>query len=121
MDYKTLLFSFEGRINRAKYWGGSLLLGILPILIILVFSAADQMFIGLILCGIYSLIVIYPAFAIAAKRWHDRDKSAVWILIGFIPIIGSIWVFIECGCLKGTTGDNRYGSDPLEVLTNVEE
>jgi uncharacterized membrane protein YhaH (DUF805 family) len=50
--------------------------------------------------------------AIYVKRWQDRDKSGWWILIGFVPIIGGIWAFVECGCLRGTMGDNRYGPDP---------
>jgi uncharacterized membrane protein YhaH (DUF805 family) len=47
------------------------------------------------------------------KRWHDRDKSAWWILIGLIPFIGWIWVLVEVGFLKGTDGPNRFGEDPV--------
>ncbi|WP_435050934.1 DUF805 domain-containing protein [Desulfosarcina widdelii] len=24
-------------------------------------------------------------------RWHDRDKSGLWILIKIVPIIGLLW------------------------------
>ena len=44
------------------------------------------------------------------KRFHDRDKSGWWVLIGLIPIIGAIWLLIELGFLKGTPGPNRFGS-----------
>jgi uncharacterized membrane protein YhaH (DUF805 family) len=43
------------------------------------------------------------------KRFHDRDKSGWWVLIGLIPIIGAIWLPIELGFLKGTPRPNRFG------------
>ena len=38
---------------------------------------------------------IWISLAVSVKRWHDRDKSGWWILIGLVPLIGSIWQFIE--------------------------
>jgi uncharacterized membrane protein YhaH (DUF805 family) len=35
------------------------------------------------------------------------------MLVMLIPIIGSIWLFIETGLLRGTIGPNRYGGDPV--------
>lgn len=61
----------------------------------------------------FALVALYPAICVSIKRWHDRDKSGWWVLIGLIPIIGAIWVLIECGILKGTEGPNRFGPDPL--------
>ncbi|MEA1950962.1 MAG: DUF805 domain-containing protein [Planctomycetota bacterium] len=65
--------------------------------------------------GFIMLIFYFPilwiSLAIQAKRWHDRDKSAWWILIGFVPLIGPIWVLIEVGCLRGKYGPNQYGAD----------
>ena len=121
------LFSFEGRINRAKYWaffGLSILLmlAFTAVAAVLGIALADPkdpsaaQIVGTIL-GLLQMILFLPymvaAFAIGVKRWHDRGKSGWWILIGFIPLIGPIWTFIECGCLKGTQGDNRFGPDPL--------
>jgi uncharacterized membrane protein YhaH (DUF805 family) len=34
-------------------------------------------------------------------------------LIGILTLIGSIWTLVECGFLRGTAGDNRFGPDPL--------
>jgi uncharacterized membrane protein YhaH (DUF805 family) len=33
-------------------------------------------------------------------------------LITFVPIIGGLWTFVECGCLDGTPGSNRFGPSP---------
>ncbi|MDK1018188.1 MAG: DUF805 domain-containing protein [Actinomycetota bacterium] len=56
---------------------------------------------------------LWAGLAIAIKRWHDRDKSGWWILIGLVPIIGGFWALIETRFLTGTQGENRYGPDPL--------
>ena len=69
---------------------------------------------GLILLVVY-VLALWIGLAIAAKRWHDRNKSAWWILIVFVPVVGGLWYLIECGFLKGTTGPNKFGSDPLGV------
>ncbi|MDB6117012.1 MAG: hypothetical protein JWO08_793 [Verrucomicrobiaceae bacterium] len=52
---------------------------------------------------------------IQVKRWHDLDKSGWWVLFNFLPFIGGIITFINCGCLKGTKGPNRFGDDPLAL------
>jgi uncharacterized membrane protein YhaH (DUF805 family) len=61
---------------------------------------------------VLQVLLIWPSLAVSAKRWHDRDKSAWWILVGLIPIIGNIWILIENGFLRGTEGSNRFGDDP---------
>jgi uncharacterized membrane protein YhaH (DUF805 family) len=122
-DWKWLLFSFDGRARRGEYWKGTLLL------VLLVFATVLAIAIPFGLSGLFEgdepplvffivlLLLMVPVFwsslAISVKRWHDRGKSGAWVLIGLIPYIGSIWAFIECGCLRGTSGDNAYGSDPL--------
>ena len=77
-------------------------------------SQADSEMSGAALATMLVLLVpaIWIGFALGVKRWHDRDKSGWWILIGMIPIVGPIWTFVECGCLRGTVGPNNYGQDP---------
>lgn len=119
MDWKWLLRSYDGRINRAKFWaaiGVFVVVGILAMLIDLLLGTTIDLGGGGEL-GIVSLIVsllsIYCALAVYAKRWHDRDKSGWWSLIGLVPFIGGIWILIELGILEGTRGANRFGPDPL--------
>jgi len=116
---KDMLFSFEGRISRKPYWMWILFIIIGTIVTITI----DIMILGESIeeTGgftpvyiIFSLLTIWPSLAIQAKRWHDRDKSAWWILITLIPVIGPIWALVENGFLVGTDGDNRFGSNPLQ-------
>ena len=58
------------------------------------------------------VVACWITLALEVKRWHDRDKSWVWLFVGFIPLIGWLWVLIECGFLDGTPGANRFGPSP---------
>ena len=62
-----------------------------------------------------SIVALWPSLAIQAKRWHDRDKSAWWLLMNFLPIIGPIWILVENGFLAGTDGENRYATTTNSV------
>lgn len=116
MDWKYLLTSFEGRINRAKFWAclGVLVVGSIIAVIIdnLLGTTFNDMPYGFVY-SLYGLAMIYPVLSIYAKRWHDRDKSGWWTLIGLVPVIGGIWLLVELGILEGTKGANRFGPDPL--------
>ncbi len=122
---QSLLFSFQGRVNRGKFW---LVHVVMWVVVLVVFSAifgsaalsSDPRLAfqsvgpvgGLVLFVVY-VLAIWIGLAVAAKRWHDRNKSAWWILIAFVPLVGGLWYLIECGFLKGTTGPNKFGPDPL--------
>jgi len=115
MDWKYLFTSLEGRIGRQNFWTGVLVMiagSIIAAVLDSIIGTRTETGIGII--GIiYGIAMIYPGIMLYAKRWHDRGKSGWWTLIGLIPIIGSIWIFVELGLLKGTEGPNQYGPDPV--------
>ena len=51
---------------------------------------------------------------IAAWRLHDIGRTGWWILIGFVPLIGSI-VLLVFALLDSQPGDNQYGANPKGV------
>jgi uncharacterized membrane protein YhaH (DUF805 family) len=113
MDFQQFYLSAQGRVNRKQWW----LWLILPVFVVsLILSIIDgamgtfdpESGLGL-LSGIWTLIILIPSILVHIKRFHDRDKSGWWVLIGLIPIIGAIWLLIELGFLAGTPGPNRYG------------
>lgn len=109
-----LLFFFQGRIPRRVYWGAYLSTTLFFYLGMFVLGAVfgeESTAAGVGFFALY-LPMLWVFLAITVKRWHDRGKSGFWVLIGFIPIIGGIWQFIETGCLRGTVGPNEYGEDP---------
>ena len=111
LTFKQILFSVHGRIPRSTWWLYGILGQIACILPGLLLSAASPD-IGAVVLLIGYIPAIWISIAVNAKRWHDRNKSGWWSLVGIIPL-GGIWVLIECGILAGTPGNNQYGSNPL--------
>jgi uncharacterized membrane protein YhaH (DUF805 family) len=112
MDLTALLFSFRGRINRKPYWQCICVALFLDMAVSFVTVPFDEFVQGAAQAGLLAALA-WPMLALQAKRWHDRDKSAWWLLVNLIPYVGVIWVIIECGVLRGTGGANRFGPDPL--------
>jgi uncharacterized membrane protein YhaH (DUF805 family) len=122
LSLKQMLFSFEGRIRRGQYWAYVLGGSAISMLVLVAFTAlvmgltqgasADRRS----TLATYVLLALYPPMiwmgaALQAKRWHDRNRSAWWMLLGAIPL-ANIWVMIEVGFLAGTPGSNDYGPPP---------
>jgi uncharacterized membrane protein YhaH (DUF805 family) len=92
-----------------------------------------------------SVTFLYISSAISVKRLHDRNRSGWWAILylglpALLALIMGIaagaketlegWpaalmipyfillivTFVELACLKGTTGPNKYGPDPLAGL-----
>jgi uncharacterized membrane protein YhaH (DUF805 family) len=110
MDYAAFLFSFEGRINRAKFWWAGLIIVCWMILLSALmfavtgalgiatnksfgFSTDDIIFDPASLRSLSSADVLPLCFkavgtplflwvyvATSIKRLHDRDKSAWWMI-----------------------------------------
>ena len=122
MSFTQKLFSWNGRLRRRDFWLLSILNAVVFGVLINVIAAAlggmvDPNHPGQINSAALPAFILYVpelyiAFAIQAKRWHDRDKGAIWVLINLIPIIGGLWALIECGFLDGTPGPNRFGASP---------
>ncbi len=121
MDWKTLLFSPSGRINRARYWitlliiDAAFMVVYLPVVLSIDKDLGPNAIQGifLVVVGILGIALSYCGIILAIKRFHDRGKSGWWVLISLVPLIGGLWFLIECGFLRGTTGRNRFGADPL--------
>jgi uncharacterized membrane protein YhaH (DUF805 family) len=144
MDFGYILTSTEGRIPRSQWWAGVVIIAVIGIVLALVIGwVFGPTMIGLIATLILQVLLIYPSYALSAKRFQDRNKPGGLALIGiglgilltlarvvglsnpFAPtaidwilnialLIVGIWYLIELGCLRGTVGQNDYGPDPLE-------
>jgi uncharacterized membrane protein YhaH (DUF805 family) len=134
MNLQTFL-SFDGRIPRKTFWLAFLVMLVISwILQLIAFSifgggmmamdpnmspeaqaeAMSNAMSGMMLpLGLVILLTLWPSLAVYTKRWHDRNKSGWWSLILFVPLIGSIWMLVELGFLRGTEGANRFGPDPI--------
>lgn len=130
------LFEFEGRISRKKFWLGGLFSGLIMVAAVLV--ALGIYFLALYLLDIdlpntkqrnadltpliplflitlvAGCLTIWVLFALLVKRMHDLGRAGSRLYLLLIPIIGQIWILIECGFHEGQKSTNTYGPDPLK-------
>jgi uncharacterized membrane protein YhaH (DUF805 family) len=134
VDFGLLLFGFQGRINRAKYWVATITYISLTITLVGLgfFFSFNTIF--FIIAAIVFIAMTVSGIAVGLKRLHDRDMSGWWLLVFYllppvldgigrgigVPVIFSlagsavsIWALVVLGFLRGTTGANQYGPDPL--------
>jgi uncharacterized membrane protein YhaH (DUF805 family) len=104
MDWGNYLFGFDGRINRAKIWifiaiaiVAYLVFGILFSVIFggsifflmmmaatrpaALFASGGPAIAGVIAFCAFYLFIFYVGLAVSAKRLHDRNKGAIWLVI----------------------------------------
>lgn len=123
MNYQQLLFSFNGRIRRLHYWLAAIGAGVVYGVIATIGLMLGTMLshgegpgaIGWLIYAVVLFFAAWTGFALQIKRWHDRDKSWVWIFINLIPLIGAVWTLVEVGFLDGTPGPNRFGPSPKGI------
>jgi uncharacterized membrane protein YhaH (DUF805 family) len=144
MDFSYILSSTQGRIPRSQWWAGLVVLVIIGVVLALIITwLLGPTTVGLIATLILQVILLYPSYALSAKRFQDRDKpgglaligiglgivqtlarlvglsnpyapTAIDYILGIALLIVGIWYLIELGILRGTVGPNSYGPDPLE-------
>jgi uncharacterized membrane protein YhaH (DUF805 family) len=110
---------FTGRARRKEYWY-FVLFNIIACIILGVIDRVTGSFsreVGMgLLGGIYSLAVLIPGIAVCVRRLHDTDRSAWWLLIALIPIIGAIVLLIFM-VQDSKPGENRFGPNPKGATT----
>jgi uncharacterized membrane protein YhaH (DUF805 family) len=101
--------AFSGRASRSEYWWVALVLGVvgfvLQILTGLLGAAGSTStssgnvpgpgaVVGLILIIVFYLAVLIPSIALLVRRLHDGNFSGWIVLLGLIPGLGGLALFI---------------------------
>jgi uncharacterized membrane protein YhaH (DUF805 family) len=102
---------FDGRARRTEYWM-FFLINIIIVIVLNVIGMAVKA--GAFVGDIYGLALLIPSLAVGVRRLHDSGRSGWWLLIGLIPLIGTI-ILIVFLATEGQEGDNPYGPDPKQV------
>ena len=113
-------FDFKGRSTRSEYWWWLLFVVLAGIALTIVdmgigtynYESADGL-----LSGLFKLATLIPGLALGARRLHDINKSAWWLLMWLsflliIPMIIPVIVLLVWAARQGDNGTNRYGPDP---------
>lgn len=111
--------NFSGRTPRSGFWYWTLFVAIVVLVTILLdvrlFDLEEK---GIPpITALAYLVLILPTLAVGARRLHDIDFRAWWLLLHLVPIGGIVLIIFAC--LGGTPGPNRFGPDPLagDLLT----
>ncbi len=63
------------------------------------------------LAGIFAIGSFIPLLAVAIRRLHDTGKTGWWVLLGLIPLVGTI-ILIIFYAQKGQPEANAHGEPP---------
>ncbi len=98
---------FSGRARRSEYWYFTLFNFLMAVIV----GIIDGIIGYPILTILYVLAIIIPGMAMAVRRLHDTGKSGWYLLIGLIPLIGTI-ILIVFYVTDSDSGENQYGLNP---------
>jgi len=103
--------TFRGRASRSEYWFWTLFAVLLTVAGYIADTALFESPDPGLFAPLVSLGLFLPGWAISIRRLHDLDRTGWWLLLA-LTVVGIILVLIW-DCMKGTSGPNRFGPDPL--------
>lgn len=109
MPGQQFYLSLNGRISRRDWWLRWYLPGVILCTAVVVLTPRQEFGWSM---QVLWLLVIWPFIAVCAKRCHDRGRSAWFLLLTLVPIIGYLWMVVDLGFLGGDEGANRFGDAP---------
>ena len=103
---KKIYLDWNGRISRKTYWIFSIPIILLDLAVFFlgIFSRFFSM-----LAPIVYFLMCYPSLILNIKRAHDRNRSGLFTLLLFLPLI-CLWPAVELGFFSGTEEANQYGA-----------
>jgi len=125
MDWFLLGFKryleFNGRSRRKEFWMFYLFNVITSITLSLIDVSFSLQVNGInFLSTLLVIITVIPWLALSVRRLHDINKSGLFLLLYFLPVIGWIWLFILL-IKNGDIGPNKYGSDPKNQVSELDD
>lgn len=117
------MLDFTGRMNRRAYWYFLLMVLALSCLAISVDSAVflsaltdgtPEIRIGTMTMT-FGALHFLPIFSASVRRLHDVGKSGVWILLNFVPFVGSVILFSWYA--RPSAPDSLHGEAARERLS----
>ncbi len=97
----------EGRAGRKEYWTFIIFNFVVTVILSIIGALIKIPWLHMI----YTLAILLPVFSVLVRRLHDINKSGWWILIFFIPLIGSL-ILLYYMLKDSQAGSNQYGPNP---------
>jgi len=114
MDFKQAVLTclrdkyvdFNGRAGKPEFWWFFLA----QVAAMLVAGMLGELIYALVALGL-----LLPGLAAGARRLHDAGKSAWFLLLGLIPLLG--FIVLVYFWVQPSAGPNQYGPGPFEPTT----
>ena len=107
-----LFFGFSGRVSRAAYFLGGLLVAIAQAFPLyrftLVLEGTPESAMWSMIFMVVFLASLWSNVALAVKRLHDLGKTGLAAIVLFVPVV-SIVAFLVLCLFPGQPGPNRFG------------
>ncbi len=101
-----------GQVSRRESWIFTLCAFIVGFLLGFVYIFVGD--IGFVIIGGCGLVVLIPSIAVSVSRLHDANRSGWWLLIGLIPLIGSM-ILLGFMTQDSQSNENQGGRDPQDA------
>jgi len=130
----SLLFSFNGRINRVQFWMGSIGIALFGFVasMMLLFSggtsalsadtpqAAAAAFMGAIM-WLFPLLLIgsWCGFALQIKRFHDRGRSGYWTMLPLAVAVPAMMTLFNAALSGASMAELEASMTPFVIASWV--
>ena len=96
--------NFNGRAQRSEFWW------------FVLFSFISQAILNFVpvLGPIYALALLLPSLAVTARRLHDTNRTAWWMLLYLIPVLGFIVLVIIALVMLGINAFDPWEAGEVE-------
>lgn len=101
-----------GRLGRAGFWLRHLV-G-LPICLCLCIAADSRVgpAAGVVAAGLTTLLLV----STWGRRLHDRGRSAWWLLLTAVPVVGALALLVDCAFLGSRESARRFDAPTAVAL-----
>ncbi len=107
--------TMRGRAPRSEYWWfvvftwiaifvTSFLFGIIGAMIN---HETGAMVAGSVGYFLVCMVLVIPNICVLVRRLHDTGHSGFWYFIGFVPLVGGLWLLYLM--IKDSDDENEYG------------
>ena len=104
--------TFSGRASRREFWCFLAFYMWLWFLILALLLSVPMLAPVYMLIGLFSVL---PMLSVTVRRLHDVNRSALWLLLAVVPMVGSYALSLML-VLPGSDGPNAYGAVPESDL-----
>ena len=96
--------NFNGRAQRSEFWW------------FVLFSFISQAILNFVpvLGPIYALVLLLPSLTVTARRLHDTNRTAWWMLLYLIPVLGFIVLLIVALAMLGVNAFEPWEAGEAE-------